>query len=272
MAMKQGKVSHLAEQLVQALTEQRAHGIYPLTLNRLGQIVEPGADTRALLAAVHPMRKAFSQHAVVARADGPAPVALLADLVPLAGSPLLLEYVLGFHRTASNHVASLATLKKRLTTRLQKPFQQAVERQIEEGTLPPTVGWVLANRSKVLFLLEDLHTSRKPAQPTALPASVRPVAEESVPVSPTDFAQAFQAAFDQLDRQAGAHNFVSLVDLRRELSCPRTVFDAGLRQLRREGRYSLSAAEGRHGLAEVEREAGIPEDGALLLYASRRSP
>ena len=38
------------------------------------------------------------------------------------------------------------------------------------------------------------------------------------------------------------------------------------------GRYSLSAAEGRHGLTPEEREAGILEDGTLLLYVSRKTP
>jgi hypothetical protein len=40
--------------------------------------------------------------------------------------------------------------------------------------------------------------------------------------------------------------------------------------LRRAGRYTLSTAEGRHGLSPEEREAGIHEDGATLLYVSRK--
>ena len=42
--------------------------------------------------------------------------------------------------------------------------------------------------------------------------------------------------------------------------------------LRRGGRFSLSAAEGRHGISDEEREAAIPEDGSLLLFVSRRGP
>jgi hypothetical protein len=38
--------------------------------------------------------------------------------------------------------------------------------------------------------------------------------------------------------------------------------------VRRQGRYSLSAAEGRHGISPEERDAGIIEDGSLLLFAS----
>jgi hypothetical protein len=45
-----------------------------------------------------------------------------------------------------------------------------------------------------------------------------------------------------------------------------------LQRLRRAGRYSLSAAEGRHGISAEERDAAIPEDGSLLLFVSRRGP
>ena len=88
---------------------------------------------------------------------------------------------------------------------------------------------------------------------------------------PEDFAAAFAAAFERIDRQNGAHNFVSLVDLRRQLPTPRERFDAGLRRLRIDGRYTLSAAEGRHGVSPEEHAAGIVEDGALLLYVSRKT-
>jgi hypothetical protein len=84
-----------------------------------------------------------------------------------------------------------------------------------------------------------------------------------------NFAAAFAAAFDRLDRQAGGHNRVSLVALRQALPLDRAAFDTGLLQLRRAGRFTCSAAEGRHGLTAQERAAGITEDRALLLYASR---
>jgi hypothetical protein len=85
-----------------------------------------------------------------------------------------------------------------------------------------------------------------------------------------DFGQRFEEAFARLDRERGGHNLVSLVALRQALAEDRAGFDAGLRQLRREGRYSLSAAEGRHGISPEERDAGIVEDGSLLLFASRK--
>jgi hypothetical protein len=264
MPAKDDRASQLAVKLVEVLTAQRTRQPDPPTLANLAQLADPHANEQTILSAVR--RKAFSGQALVARADLRAPAAFLADLVQLAASPALLAYALASARTPSNHAATPARLKKRLTNKLQKPFQEALQRRIEHGTLPPTVGWVLANRAKLLFLLENLHTGRQSIEP--------PSAAEAAPplVTQTDFAPAFQAAFAQLDRQAGAHNFVSLVELRRALPYPRPVFDAGLHQLRREGRYSLSAAEGRHGLSDAEREAAIPEDGALLLYASRKSP
>ena len=81
----------------------------------------------------------------------------------------------------------------------------------------------------------------------------------------------FQTAFLNLDRKAGSHNLVSLVDLRDAMKdVARVDFDRGLRELRKGGIFSLSAAEGRHGLKPEEKAAGILEDGTLLLYVSQR--
>src|SRR5262249_57382141 len=89
---------------------------------------------------------------------------------------------------------------------------------------------------------------------------------------PTDFRGAFDEAFAHLDRQGGGHNFVSLVALRAALPVARDRFDQELRRLRQEGRYRLSAAEGREGITPQEREAGITEEGSLLLFVSRDTP
>jgi hypothetical protein len=101
------------------------------------------------------------------------------------------------------------------------------------------------------------------------PPSVPAPQQERAPLA---FSQAFDEVFVRLDRAAGGHNFVSLADLRPALNVERTVFDAGLREMRRAGQFTFSAAEGRHGLGEAERAAGITEDGTLLLYVSRRTP
>src|SRR5262249_42119566 len=88
-----------------------------------------------------------------------------------------------------------------------------------------------------------------------------------------DFAAAFRAAFQRLDRENRSPNFVRLLDLRRALpQFERATFDAGLRQLRLHDEFTLSGHEGRHGpLLDEEREAGIREVGSLLVYVSRRS-
>src|SRR6266550_154264 len=51
--------------------------------------------------------------------------------------------------------------KKKLTAKLQMHFQEVVDRQMEENSLPTKVGWFLINRSKNLFLLSDWHTSKR---------------------------------------------------------------------------------------------------------------
>ena len=118
-----------------------------------------------------------------------------------------------------------------------------------------------------LFLLEDVHHGRRLERPaparTPVPSNVSP---------PADFARAFDEAFQRLNHHHGSHNFVSLVEMRRALPMGRDQFDAELRKLRVAGRYTLSGAEGRHGLSPEDREAGITEDGSLLLYVSRKLP
>lgn len=80
----------------------------------------------------------------------------------------------------------------------------------------------------------------------------------------------FDSAFRKCDNAKGNHNFVSLVNLRKEANCNRETFDEVLEVLRREYKYTLSSAEGRFGVSQEEREASIREDGMLMLYVSRR--
>ena len=129
-----------------------------------------------------------------------------------------------------------------------------------------TVGWMWIGRKKQLFLMEDVHYAALPPSPLVGEGRGGGAREQA----PADFAAAFDGAFQRLDREHGGHNFVSLVELRRAVPAAQEAFDAGLRQLRLAGRYTLSAAEGRHGLTPEERGAGIVEDGALLLYVSRK--
>src|SRR5262249_3440398 len=155
-------------------------------------------------------------------------------------------------------------LKSKLTRKLQMPFQDAVNRWLTDGTTPPGVGWVLIRKSTKLFLLSDLHVAGE-ANPIHGRAEEHSAlsTEHAVPIrtesyrapTPTTstsskeaFESAFADAFASLDRQAGGHNFVSLVELRGAVPVGRERFDVGLRELRVAGQFTLSAAEGRHGI------------------------
>jgi hypothetical protein len=133
--------------------------------------------------------------------------------------------------------------------------------------LPATVAWILIGGKRLLFLTRSLNRGVPESRPPeiTLPAEETPAA----PPLTGAFEPAFTQAFQRVDRLKGSHNFVSLVDLRRELPVSREAFDGGLRSLRRAGKYSLSAAEGRHGISPEERDAGIEEEGTLLLYVSQ---
>jgi hypothetical protein len=279
-------VGLLAEKMVAALRQRKERGESqePLTLEQLARLAEPDAPVKTMLAAVHPSRKAFSAHALVARKDARAPTALLEDLQALAESSALLLYALECKRTAANHVASPSELKSKLTSKLQKPFHEAVNCRLTDGSVPAGVGWILIRNAKKLFMLADVHTAQRqgiapgeqdPVLGTQYSVLRTPCPELPPPLPPTrevDFAAAFKVEFARLDHRGGGHNFVSLVALRGALPCPRERFDANLRQLRLAGQYTLSAAEGRHGLTAAEQEAGILENGTFFLYVSRKSP
>jgi hypothetical protein len=277
MSSNQDAAAALAEELIQRLERQRklSPSSYPLSVRRLLELANRDASAALIQKAI--AKRAFQRRVVVARAkDQDAPIALTADLESLAGSSLLLEFMLRSLRTPSNQAFSPAQLKAKTSRKLQASFQAALRRQIGDGTLPPTVGWLMIHRTKKLFLLADLHTGRQESGVTALRPSVEPSirGEGALTGEPSvrPFAQAFDQAFAELDRRAGAHNFVSLLDLRAALSVSREVFDRELQELRIAGRYGLSAAEGRHGLSPEEIAAAITEDGTLLLYVSRKMP
>jgi hypothetical protein len=265
-ASQQRAAGQLADKMLRVLEAQRILGpaSYPLTVQRLVELTDPHAPAALVKQAL--AKKTLQRQAILARAGSrEAPVALVDDLDLLAACPLTLEFLLRAAATPASQAFTLAKLKEKATGKLKKPFQDAAGRRIADGTLPPTVGWVLSRGSKLLFLLNNLHTGHPP-----VPSARVPAAETNA--LPASFAEAFAAVFERLDRQQGGHNFVSLVELRRALPVPRAAFDAGLEQLRRQGRYALSAAEGRAGITPEERQAGIPEEGTLLLFASRNAP
>src|SRR5262249_9162696 len=141
-----------------------------------------------------------------------------------------------------------ADLKKKLAKGLQPAFSHAVHERLASHSLPATVGMLRIKKKDHLFLLRDVNTAAPlPAEAKAAPAApppAKPAAEEPSAA----FAAACDEAYARLDRERGGSDFVSLVDLRRALPYDRATFDRELRVLRREGRYTLSTAEGRHGL------------------------
>jgi hypothetical protein len=187
-------------------------------------------------------------------------------------------------------------LKAKVVKPLQEAFLESINRRVADGQLPPDVGRLLHKKKPLLFLVRDIVSGSVECGGRAQGAQARPAASgvriptadngEKNPGSgrteppqtlvaaseqAAEFARAFDETFRRLDGQGRSHNFVSLLELRRGLlRFDRQAFDAGLRELRRVGRYTLSAAEGRQGVSPEEQEAGIIEDGALLLYVSRK--
>jgi hypothetical protein len=268
----------LAMDLVDVLRKRPQDGDipYPLSLERLVELTRPGADPKLAQKAF--ALPAFGSEVLIALAKQDkkqrmdSPVALTRDRDLLAGSPCLLEAVVRLSRTERTQIVSQTELQKRIAPPLVQQFGMALAQRVESRSLPESVG-CLSERGKLkFFLVSDVRATQVAGgavevQPVSPP--VRPTPPIAPSNAPTDFVQAFEEAFDRLDRQRG-HNFVNLVDLRRALMTDRQSFDAGLQSLRRAGRYTLSAAEGRDGISPEENQAGIREEGSLLLYVSRR--
>jgi hypothetical protein len=265
-------IEELSKKLVEALSQQRDRGPddYPTSLpcliERTGLAVKPAELKQAL------GREPFRGQAIVAMPSVPdSLVALSADAERLASSPVLLRCALTATRTADNQALTITDLKKKIAPSLQGPFVASLDRRLSGGALPEGIGVLRSKKKPLFFLLADLNVAPPPAATMPAPKPTPPPAEpKPTPVPVMDFARRFEEAFAHLDREHGSHNHVSLVELRRAVPVDRAAFDAGLQQLRRAGRYGLSAAEGRHGLSAEERDAGIHEDGSLLLFVSRR--
>src|SRR5206468_1652861 len=129
------------------------------------------------------------------------PVALAGDQDLLAGSALLLETLLQLSRTKDSHAWTPAELKKKAAPGLQGPLEEAVRRRIETHSLPAAVGCLLQKKKWLVFLMGDV-VGGSPWQPGAAPGVQ--------PAEPFHFARAFDEAFERLEKQPGAHNFVNL--------------------------------------------------------------
>jgi hypothetical protein len=301
-------VAELASKLVQTLEAERTRGPehYPTTLPRLIERAAAQASTGVLKKAL--AADAFRQRVVLAAPrNAQSLLALKEDLERFVGSQHLLEFVLQCSAKPAIKAFPVKDLKKPLAENLRQPFVDAVNWAIEQDKLPPGVGWLWI-KTPHLFFVQDMHAGtagRTPSPPPLAPeyrgegrtsVAVPPLSTACAPLSPCtqgergggegaetakphvasppsdglpDFAGAFTTAFERLDRQAGGRNFVSLVELRRALPVTRGVFDTQLFKLRQAASFCLSAAEGRYGVSSEEREAGIYEEGALLLFVSR---
>lgn len=255
----------LAEGLVRVLEAQRDEGsdAYPLLLTKLLALTAPTAP--AALARKALDREPFKNRVLLsvpqARTLKDCPVALHADRELLAGSEILLRFLVELFLKPQARTAAVEDLAKKASPELRPLVRETLDRKAEQDTLPPEFGWMWINNKRHLFLLKDVHQGSRPA--AAAPAAAAPI----------DFSAAFEAAFRQLDRAHGNHNFVSLVELRHAMPVDRVEFDAGLKALRVAGRYGLSPSDGRHGPTTSEqREAALEEDGTVLLFVSRKQP
>lgn len=276
--------------LVKVLRAQRESGGDPFArLGRLFAIARPLGDSKLLKPVIARPEfqeqittiaapKTPQEHLVVLRGDE-------GRALESAGLTLLL---IEAARKDENHLIEIETAAKPLQAAFRSAWLESIRRQIAARSLPAGIGFLRAVKKSspgVLFLMKDVVAGQTPGAPSVL----RPAPSMSAPAPPTSaaathaptqssppaangssFAERFDAAFRRIEARASMPNWVSLVDLRREMPGNREEFDRELYTLRRNGLYTLSAAEGRNGVTMEEREAGIVEDGALQLFVSRR--
>jgi hypothetical protein len=257
----------LGQKLLAVLASQRKQNAPDtlLTLERLTALAAANASPEILAKAL--ADKAVKERLLVALPGDPtSPVILTEDRDAFAAGRILLPQVLTRSRTPDSQALALPDLKKKLERTLQYTFEITVEKQMQDGALPPGVGSLRIKKIPYFFLLEDARAS-PPACGVEAVISPPPTAPG---IEGEAFDRLFGQVFARLDGQRGGANLVSLVGLRQEMPVDRVVFDRELQRSRREGRYTLSAAEGRHGLSDEDREAAIVEGGGLLLFVSKR--
>jgi hypothetical protein len=262
----------LADRLVRQLRELRGQdaNCYPPTLDRLASLLEEAPVMSQLTQALK--EAPFKENALLAVPKNLAsPVALKEDAGALAESTRLLEFLLHGTFHEDHRAAPVAELKKRLDKSLQRQFENGLQAQIGRGSLPPGIGWLPIKKAAHLFFLRDVSGGGHLSEVSETSEVYRGMASAPLSISRDEFERAFAEAFDRLDAREASHNFVSLLDLRRAVLCARDLFDSELQRLRRQGKYALSAVEGRHGIRPEEADAAVPEEGSLLLYVSRRT-
>ncbi|MHB1556300.1 MAG: hypothetical protein ACYC61_02350 [Isosphaeraceae bacterium] len=293
----------LARRMISVLEAQRRLGgmAYPPTLRRLAELSETrGPETLIRKAAA---AGEMAERTIVTARSGKnaildAPVVLKDDLerdIRSLQSGLLgytLSPVVSKTKKGTTETTAFAPAEavKRFIPELRERIERALAEGIERRELPTEVGWIMVKGKPLLFLTANVHiaapraearagTHESHAHEPAAAAHHGPVHhhrhhhEQDGHLTPShDFAREFRSAFEALDRRNGSTNFVKIADLRQALArFTREEFDAGLRELRMDGTFSLDSHEGLHGsLSDDEREAGVREAGSLLVYASRR--
>ncbi len=262
-------LSTLVKRLLAVLQEQKDQNgsHYPLPFQHLVELAGECA-TEINLTEILSARSFSSRTILAIRGNLLSLVAFRGDADLLAESPSLLLFLLQSTVTAENQAISLTELKKNLDRRLKESFEKNVEEKAKQGSLPEQVGGLRIKGKLHLFLWETLQTAQSTEHASA------PEQESAEPIPRAlngDFSTIFWQAFDRLNQETGSHNFVSLVDLRKAVSCSVPEFDAGVQKLRQEGLLTLSAIEGRHGISQEERRAAIQEEGSLLLFVSRKN-
>lgn len=295
----------LARRMISVLEAQRRLGgmAYPPTLRRLAELSETRGPENLIRKAA--AAGAMGERTIVAARSGKnaildAPVvfkddlerdlrSILAGLLRYALSPVVSKTKKGTTETTAFAPAEAA---KRFIPELRERIEHSLTEGIKRRDLPAEVGWITVKGKPLIFLTANVHIAapRTEAQAGAdeIHAHAPAAAGHRGPLhhhhhqhhhehdghlTPShDFAREFHSAFEALDRRNGSTNFVKIADLRRSLSqFTRDEFDAGLRELRMDGTFSLDSHEGLHGsLSDDEREAGVREAGSLLVYASRR--
>ncbi len=153
MASSKNTVDELVEKLLQGLEAQRQFGseAYPLSLQRLVELTNPQAPAELVEKVLG--NKSFKDRTVVSQKKNlAAPVALIEDLDQLASSPLLLEFLLEQLCSPEHPTCPPSKLKTKVETKLKKPLEVAIARQIRDNTLPLAVNFRLEKSKPVLFL------------------------------------------------------------------------------------------------------------------------
>ncbi|MFO0946746.1 MAG: hypothetical protein U1D30_12495 [Planctomycetota bacterium] len=285
----------LGERLLAVLESQRQLGedAYPPTIESLRNLAAIDGSMKSVLDLF--AKSTLLREKIVGSNSKPEPgtwVVFREDVEKLIDHPPLVESAIRRARGAQSGLVSLDRVTQVMPAEIRTPFRLGLERSLAEDRLPDTVAWIQDKQSVKLLLLEDLRPKRlmtaasaaRPRLPSSAsvpPASLPRVnlssgAVSDVPSSTwddsfADFATAFEEAFRRLDDRKW--NSVSLLELRREMSnYSRESFDEHLRTLRRQRRFSLSAAHERQGLSEEQRRAAILEAGVPLLNVSKEQP